>query len=113
MLFESGLLLKPIRGDSIPKLNVSQDFPWLDPNSQQAKDIERFRWFSNGFISKDPNDALRVIDVRYSIVPNQLKAMWSIKLSKSADAEEHVLYETHRDNTPVSRKIFFDMLKGK
>jgi len=108
-----GTSVKTYPGESIAKLNVNRDFPWLDPNSQQAKDIERFRWFSNGFISQDPNDALRVIDVRYSIVPNQLKALWSIKLSKSADAEEHVLYETHRDNTPVSREIFFDMLKGK
>lgn len=99
-------------GDSVAKLNVSQDFPWLDPNSQQAKDIERFRWFSNGYVAQDPMDDLRVIDVRYSIVPNQLIALWSIKLSQSADAEAHIKYETHRDNTPESRQIFLDMLKG-
>ncbi|MEZ9417274.1 metal-dependent hydrolase, partial [Vibrio sp. 10N.286.49.E1] len=68
-------------GESIAKLNVSSDLPWLDSNSQQAKDIERFRWFSNGYIAQDPSDDLRIIDVRYSIVPNQLKALWSIKLS--------------------------------
>ncbi|MEZ8946042.1 metal-dependent hydrolase [Vibrio sp. 10N.247.311.12] len=99
-------------GESIAKLNVSRDLPWLDPDSQQAKDIERFRWFSNGYIAQDPTDELRIIDVRYSIVPNQMKALWSIKLSKTVDANTHVKYETHRDNTPESRQIFFDMLKG-
>ncbi|MEZ9339513.1 metal-dependent hydrolase [Vibrio splendidus] len=99
-------------GESIAKLNVSSDLPWLDSNSQQAKDIERFRWFSNGYIAQDPSDDLRIIDVRYSIVPNQLKALWSIKLSPSVDADTHVKYETHRDNTPESRQIFFGMLIG-
>ncbi|WP_425609827.1 hypothetical protein [Vibrio splendidus] len=99
-------------GESITKLNVGRDLPWLDPDSQQAKDIERFRWFSNGYIAQDPTDELRIIDVRYSIVPNQMKALWSIKLSKAVDANTHVRYETHRDNTPESRQIFFDMLTG-
>ncbi|MFA0280459.1 metal-dependent hydrolase [Vibrio sp. 10N.222.55.F12] len=99
-------------GESIAKLNVSRDLPWLDPDSQQAEDIERFRWFSNGYIAQDPTDELRIIDVRYSIVPNQMKALWSIKLSKAVDANAHVKYETHRDNTPESRQIFFGMLTG-
>ncbi|MFA0489952.1 metal-dependent hydrolase [Vibrio splendidus] len=99
-------------GESIVKLNVGRDLPWLDPDSQQAKDIERFRWFSNGYIAQDPTDELRIIDVRYSIVPNQMKALWSVKLSKTVDANTHVKYETHRDNTPESRQIFFDMLTG-
>ncbi|MEZ8286497.1 metal-dependent hydrolase [Vibrio splendidus] len=107
-----GTSTKTFPGESIAKLNVRRDLPWLDSNSQQAKDIERFRWFSNGYIAQDPSDDLRIIDVRYSIVPNQLKALWSIKLSPSVDADTHVKYETHRDNTPESRKIFFDMLIG-
>ncbi|MEZ8727948.1 metal-dependent hydrolase [Vibrio cyclitrophicus] len=99
-------------GESIAKLNVGRDLPWLDLDSQQAKDIERFRWFSNGYIAQDPAEELRIIDVRYSIVPNQMKALWSIKLSKTVDVNAHVKYETHRDNTPESRQIFFGMLTG-
>jgi hypothetical protein len=30
-------------GDSVPKLDLERDFPWLDHKSQQARDIERFR----------------------------------------------------------------------
>ncbi|MCG8673599.1 MAG: metal-dependent hydrolase [Pseudomonadales bacterium] len=105
-----GAAVKSYPGESIAKLDVSRDFPWLDPNSQQAVDIERFRWFSNGYVAQDPGDKLSIIDVRYSIVPNQLKALWSIKLSPSATADTHVKYSTHRDNSPASREIFFNML---
>jgi inner membrane protein len=37
-------LFKPVvwHGDSVPKLDVRRDFPWLDPGSQQARDIGRF-----------------------------------------------------------------------
>ena len=107
-----GTSVKTYPGESIAKLNVSRDFSWLDPDSQQAKDIERFRWFSNGYVAQDPMDEMRIIDVRYSIVPNQLRALWSIKLEPLVGSEAHVSYETHRDNTPESRQLFLDMLKG-
>ncbi len=105
-----GTSVKTYPGESTEKLDISRDFPWLDPNSQQAKDIERFRWFSNGYIAQDPTDKLRIIDVRYSVVPNQLNALWSIKLSPTAPVEAHVEYATHRDNSPASRVVFLDML---
>ncbi len=105
-----GTSVKTYPGESTEKLDISRDFPWLDPNSQQAKDIERFRWFSNGYIAQDPTDKLRIIDVRYSVVPNQLNALWSIKLSPTAPVEAHVEYATHRDNSPASRGVFLDML---
>lgn len=97
-------------GQSIAKLNLERDYPWLKASSQQAQDIERFRWFSAGYIAQDPDDALRIIDVRYSMVPNQLNSLWSIKLSPSANDDSHVEYATHRDSTPASRKRFVDML---
>ncbi|PKF79833.1 metal-dependent hydrolase [Vibrio sp. vnigr-6D03] len=105
-----GTSVKTYPGEFTKKLNVSRDFPWLAPDSQQAKDIERFRWFSNGYIAQDPTDELRIIDVRYSVVPNQLNALWSIKLSPNAPVEAHVEYSTHRDNTPASRDKYFNML---
>ena len=41
-------------GTSAEKLNTDHHYPWLKPNSQQAKDIERFRWFSNDYLAIDP-----------------------------------------------------------
>ncbi|WP_045454483.1 metal-dependent hydrolase [Vibrio campbellii] len=108
----AGRSIKTYTGESIAKLNVAADFPWLDPASQQAKDIERFRWFSDDFIARDPNEGLRVIDVRYSIVPNEFNALWGIELSKTADKGMHVEYTTHRDSSQQSRQAFIEMLKG-
>jgi inner membrane protein len=84
-------------GSSVDKLDVSRDLPWLDAGSQQARDIERFRWFSNGYIAQDPHNDNRIIDIRYSLVPNEVAPLWSIELRRDAGPLEHVAYITHRD----------------
>jgi inner membrane protein len=43
-----------IPGESIKKLNLKKDFPWLKEESQQYKDVERFKWFSNDFLAVNP-----------------------------------------------------------
>lgn len=84
-------------GESVPKLDVKRDLPWLDPATQQAKDIERFRWFSDGFVAQDPKHPDRVIDVRYSLLPNRIDPLWSIALSPDAPPTAHAQYLTHRE----------------
>ncbi|WP_394149156.1 metal-dependent hydrolase [Vibrio maritimus] len=105
-----GRTVKTYPGESINKLVVTRDFPWLDPNSQQAKDVERFRWFSHGYLAQDPNNSSRIMDVRYSVVPNEFKALWSIELSPTASNDEHAAYVTHRGSSADSRQVFYDML---
>jgi inner membrane protein len=99
-------------GQKVSKLDPTRDLPWLDKNSQQAKDLERFRWFSNGYIAQSPNDPLKIIDIRYSIVPNEIAALWSVTLKPNAANHEHVSYQNHRDNSRASRQRFWQMLGG-
>jgi inner membrane protein len=99
----------PIRGASIDKLDVANDYPWLPPDSTQARDIERFRWFSDGFIARNPVNDLMIMDVRYSLVPNELKPLWVIQL-KPEEPWQHVDYMNTRDLTPKSRQRFLEML---
>ncbi len=89
-------------GASIPKLDLERDFPWLDHSSQQAKDIERFRWFSSGYVAVDPVHPNRITDIRHSFLPNQIAGLWSIQLSPTAGAEDHVDYVVSRQ---ASNKI--------
>ena len=89
---------KVIPGTKIDKLNLQKSFPWLDVNSQQAKDIERFRWFSNGYLSLSPNFPNRIIDVRYSMFPNDVNALWGIELDPEANEEDHVKRVFNRRN---------------
>jgi inner membrane protein len=100
-------------GDSVEKLVIARDLPWLDGDSQQALDVERFRWFSNGYIARDPIYANRVIDIRYSLIPNEVKPLWSIELSPQAGPDEHVAYRVHRDPAGDSISRLWGMLLGK
>jgi inner membrane protein len=106
----AGINTKIFIGNRAAKLDTNRDFPWLDKSSQQAKDIERFRWFSIDYLAIDPNNTNRVIDVRYSMVPNQIAPLWSIELSPSAKPAEHVKYLTNRDASDARLDVFKAML---
>lgn len=97
-------------GDKVEKLNIARDFSWLDPNSQQAEDIQRFSWFSMGFIAKDTKKNNRIMDIRYSMVPNKINPLWSIELDPNANLTQHVKYENHRDTSETTRRDFLNML---
>lgn len=95
-------------GASIAKLDIQRDFSWVNPQSQHARDIERFRWFSDGYVARDQDDPNRIIDVRYSVVPNEISALWSIVLDPSAEPLTHVRFETHRGDVQAG----FEKLKA-
>ncbi len=100
-------------GDSIPKLDLSRDFSWLDPNTQQAKDIHRFSNFSKGFVSLDPTVPNRIVDVRYSLVPNEINSIWWIDLTPNAPIDAHVSYGSDRGDVGDSTAKLWQMLLGR
>lgn len=97
-------------GDSVPKLDLQRDFPWLDHQSQQARDIERFRWFSNGYVARDPGHANRITDIRYSMLPNQVAGLWSIEVSPQAGGGDHVRHVVARRTSSQVLDRFKSML---
>lgn len=99
-------------GNSVLKLDLARDLPWLDQSSQQARDIERFRWFSNGYIARDPAHENRVIDIRYSLVPNEIDALWSIELNPAAGLADHAAYLVHRDTGGNRAATMWGMISG-
>ena len=98
-----------VRGSSIDKLDVAGDYPWLLADSIQAQDIERFRWFSDGFIARNPDNHLMIMDVRYSFLPNELSPLWVIRL-KPQEPGQHVDYLNTRNLTSRQRMRFLQML---
>jgi len=108
----AGLAPRVYPGNSVAKLDIPRDLPWLQPDSQQARDIERFRWFSNGYIARDPRHPNRVIDIRYSMIPNELAPLWSIELHPGATREEHVDYLVHREAGDGRAQRMWRMLSG-
>jgi len=80
-----------ISGTSVPKLNIQRDLPWLTKQSRQAKDVERFRWFSDDYLAISQNDPNFIMDMRYSFLPNQIKWIWGIELDQQ-NPDKHVQY---------------------
>jgi inner membrane protein len=100
-------------GESTLKLDVRRDFPWLVEGSAQSDDVARFSWFSSGYVAKDPMRPDMIIDVRYSIVPNSIDALWGIKLDPQAGVHQHADFENLRSTTPERRERFTAMLRGE
>ncbi len=97
-------------GDSVPKLDPDRDFPWLEHESQQARDIERFRWFSDGYVALQPDHPNRITDIRYSMLPNQVAGLWSIELSPEAGEADHARYVVSRKTSSELLDKFLAML---
>lgn len=97
-------------GDYTDKLDINRDLPWLESDSQQARDIERFRWFSGGYIALDQDNPLRVVDVRYSMLPQQIKPLWGIELEQGAAIEQHVDYYMERGDSRAAFRELWGMI---
>ena len=99
-------------GEAVPRLDPARDLPWLDPASQQARDVARFMRFSDGFVAVDPQHPGRIVDVRYSFVPNSARALWSIEIAPDAPPTAHARYRTHREGARESLSTLWRMTVG-
>lgn len=99
-------------GSSVAALDIDRDLPWLDANTQQGRDVERFRWFSEDYIALDPKVPNRVIDIRYSMVPNQIDALWGIDVDPDAPANQHARFTTDRRGDAEQLQAYAAMLTG-
>lgn len=107
-----GVTRRMFEGIRVPKVEAAVDFPWLKPDSQQARDVERFRFFSRGYIARDPRFPNRIIDIRYAFVPNSLDALWSVEVSPDVPVDAHVTYLTHREEARASLGRLWRMIVG-
>jgi inner membrane protein len=100
-------------GDSVALLDVARDLPWLDQATQQADDVRRFSHFSDAYVSIHPQDRNRVIDVRYSMLPNEIDPLWSIRLDPSAGADAHAVFRHHRGDSAARTSELWAMIVGR
>lgn len=101
-----------IEGVKIDKLNIQKSFPWLDLKSQQARDIERFRWFSNGYLALSETHPNRIIDIRYSMLPNEGHGLWGIELRPDANQNDHVVTISNRRSDMKTYKKLWKMISN-
>jgi len=99
-------------GESIRIFDYQFHLPNLKKDSQQRKDIERFRWFSQDYLGFDEEKNL-VTDVRYSMIPNQIAPMWGLVIDNQRGIHEHAIWWTGRDLEQEQLDVFKEMLSGK
>ena len=99
-------------GENIRMFDYQYHLPSLDKDSQQRKDIERFRWFSQDYLGFDKEENL-VTDVRYSMIPNQIEPMWGLVIDDQKDINEHAIWRTSRSLDQSQLDLFKEMLSGK
>jgi inner membrane protein len=106
----TGIATASYPGVSTAKLDLARQFPWLDAASQQAADVERFRRVSADLLAVDATAPNRIVDLRYSLVPNEIAGFWAIVLDSSAPSEAHVGFVATRENAPRDARRLLDML---
>jgi inner membrane protein len=109
----TGLDVTIYEGNSARRLTADGIPAWLDPNSQQAKDLARFNAFSSGFLAVTPYDPLWIIDVRYSMVPNRADGIWSVRLNPRAGAEDHIVSDVVRVDPQHGMAVLWSMIWGR
>ena len=98
-------------GDRIKKLDKEKDLLWLQRGSQLDKDIDRFSWFSNGYLAIDKNKENTIIDIRYSGLPHEIEGLWGISYQPDSQ-DKHVSYETLRGDPRKKMPTLWKMIKG-
>ena len=108
----AGLAITHCGGASVARLGR---LARLDDMSQQARDIERFRWFSDDYIAVDPgspDDRPYVIDVRYSVVPDRIDALWGVVVDRAAPIDSHVDFVPQRRGSADQIAAYQRILSG-
>jgi inner membrane protein len=99
-------------GAAVAALGPGQLRPPLPPGSVQARDVERFRRESDGFLVRHPDRPDVIGDVRYAMLPDSVRPLWGIRLDP-AQPDRHVEFLAMREFTRADRERFVAMLLGR
>lgn len=106
----AGIEPRVFPGERLPKLEVARDFPWLRPGMQQWQDVQRFLEVAAGYVAVDEQNRTRIVDIRYSLVPNRADAFWGIELDAGNGPEAHAAYVTMRMRSSAEGRELLRML---
>jgi len=100
---------KIYEGSSIERLDFDALYETMD--STHKHDLERFQFFSNGFLVADPDHHGIVGDFRYSMVPNAIAPMWGIDVGNK-EPNTHMSFIRFTKLSADDRKEFYRQLLG-
>jgi inner membrane protein len=77
-------------GRSLPLVQVTDLTP-AETGRDQHRSFERFAWFSDGWVARNPGDASVLGDMRYSLSAEAFDPIWGIRFT-DPDAPTDVLW---------------------
>ena len=98
-------------GAAVRRVEPIDLVPPLTLNSVQAGDVVRFAKVSDGYLARHPSRPNIIGDIRYSMVPNDIRPLWGIEIFPERE-EHHVAFHTFREWSGPDRARFFGMLRG-
>ena len=101
---------KVYEGSSIERLDYDTLYESVDPIHQQ--DLDRFKFFSNGYLVEDPVHRGIIGDFRYAMIPNAVAPMWGIDF-ENRQPNTHMDFVRFTKLNQSERTEFFQQLKGE
>lgn len=99
------------KGSSVNKIDKENHFQHIKSNSQLMVDIDRFSFFSQGYIYFHPDFRNVIADLRYGTLPFDLNSLWGIEINEEKQ-DSHVEFKNLRNFKSFHYKEFWEMLKG-
>ena len=99
-------------GRSVKVFSVEDAAEQVPPNSVLGRDIERFRYFSQGYLYRHPGEVDVLGDLRYAIYPDSILPLWGIRIDPDKN-ESHAELEYFRSVSKPSFKRLWRMICGQ
>lgn len=99
-------------GSEVDAFSEAHAGEWAPEGSVLATDIERFRFFSQGYLYQSPEDSAVLGDLRYAMYPDSIQPLWGIR-SDLARPDEHARLEYFRDPSQRAFGRLWAMICGE
>ncbi|MDC3067351.1 hypothetical protein OA344_01135, partial [Pseudomonadota bacterium] len=104
--------LSTFDGGSVKRFNIDAQMEKLDIPPLPLYDLRRFNWFTNDMLGVSELHPDRVIDVRYSLLPNGLEPIWYLEFNQDFQDNKHLTFNAIRSNSWEKLKKLIFMIVG-
>ncbi|MBT62319.1 MAG: hypothetical protein CML13_03815 [Puniceicoccaceae bacterium] len=99
-------------GSSVDRFSLEAAASLFPAASVHARDVARFRFFSQEYLFVHPMKPDVVGDLRYAMYPDSVEPLWGIRLDPERP-EQHVSFEHFRDPSQRAFKRLWQMIQGQ
>jgi len=99
-------------GDSMPVLDLEAYKQQHELSDTHRSDIDRFAFFSSGYVIEDPAHPGMLSDFRYAALPDAIHPLWGIEVLDTP-ASQHLRFKRTSSLDAAERAHFMDMLLGR